>query len=126
MKIRSYEKTDFDRIRSFHSEAKYGWEFPNPEDKLILVKECLLDEDGIVRMAAFGRLQVNAYLLVDGKWKTPAQRFEAIEILEFAMITEAKMYGLDQVTGQVDPRFGKRLKLLGWEKSVGETFHKEF
>jgi len=126
MKIRSYTNKDFDRIRQFHAEAKFGWEFPNPDDKRVLIKECLVDEDGTVRLAAFGRLQVNAFLLVDGTWRTPEERLEAIEILEFAMIEKAKILGLDQATAQVDPRFGQRLKMFGWDKSIGETWHKEF
>jgi hypothetical protein len=132
MKIRTYQKADFDRVRSFGSEAKYGFEFPNPEDRRVVIKECLTDDEGIVRMAAFGRLQANAYLLVDGTWKSPEERLEAIEILEFAMVEKAKVLniidgkGLDQATAQVDPRFGQRLKALGWDKSIGETWHKEF
>jgi hypothetical protein len=126
MKIRTYQKADFDRVRSFGSEAKYGFEFPNPEDARVVIKECLLDESGAVRMAAFGRLQANAYLLVDGTWKSPEERLEAIEILEFAMVEKAKLLGLDQATAQVDPRFGQRLKAFGWDKSIGETWHKEF
>jgi len=126
MKIRSYTGKDFDRIRQFHSEAKFGFEMCDPSDVRVLIRECLVDDEGIVRMAAFGRAQVNAYLLVDGTWKTPEERLEAIEILEFAMIEKAKALGLDQATAQVDPRFGQRLKMFGWDKSIGETWHKEF
>jgi len=126
MKIRTYKKSDFDRIRQFISEGKFGFEFPNPEDPCVRIKECLVDDDGNVRLAAFGRLQANAFLLVDGTWKTPEERLEAIEILEFAMIEKAKLIGLDQATAQVEPRFGQRLKMFGWEKSIGETWHKEF
>jgi hypothetical protein len=126
MKIRTYQKADFDRVRSFGSEAKYGFEFPNPEDCRVVIKECLLDESGTVRMAAFGRLQANAYLLVDGTWKSPEERLEAIEILEFAMVEKAKLLGLDQATAQVDPRFGKRLEAFGWHQGIGTTFSKEF
>jgi len=126
MKLRTYQTSDFDRIRQFFSEGKFGWEFPNPEDPRVVIKKCLLDSDGTVRMAAFGRLQANAYLLTDGTWKTPEERLEAIEILEFAMIEEARILGLDQATAQVDPRFGKRLELFGWQKSIGETWHKGF
>jgi len=126
MKIRTYTAKDFDRIRRFHSEAKSGWEFPNPDDPRVLIKECIVDDDGVVRFAAFGRLQANAYLLTDGTWKTPEERLAAIEILEFAMVEKAKAAGLDQATAQVDPRFGQRLKCFGWDKSLGETWHKEF
>jgi len=126
MKIRAYEKKDVVRIKQFASEAKYGFELPDPDDVHALIKECLLDDEGVVRLAAFGRLQANAFLLVDGTWVTPEERLEAIEIMEFAMIEKAKLLGLDQATAQVEPRFGQRLKMLGWEKSFGETWHKDF
>lgn len=126
MKIREYSGKDFDRIRQFHSEAKFGFEMPNPDSALVRIRKCLVDETGIVRMAAFGRLQANAYLLIDGSWKSPEERLEAIEILEFAMIQEAKILGLDQATAQVEPRFGQRLRAFGWEKSIGETWSKTF
>lgn len=126
MRIRGYTKKDFDRIRQFHSEAKFGWEFPNPADPRVKIAECLVDDDGTVRMAAFGRIQANAFLLVDSTWHTPEERLEAIQILEFAMIEKAKALGLDQATAQVEPRFGQRLKEFGWDKSIGETWHKEF
>jgi len=126
MKIREYGPSDFARIQRFVSEAKFGFEFPNPEDARVIIKKCLVDDDGIVRLAAFGRLQLNAYLLVDGAWTTPEERLEAIQILEFAMVEEAKIKGLDQATAQVAPRFGQRLKEFGWNKSIGETWHRNF
>jgi hypothetical protein len=46
--------------------------------------------------------------------------------LQFAMIDHARIAGLDQVTAQVTPRFGRRLKSFGWEKSLGETWHRGF
>ena len=126
MKIRDYQGKDFDRIWRFHSEAKFDFQMPDLNNNLVKIRKCLIDEVGIVRMAAFGRLQANAYLLIDGTWKSPEERLEAIAILEFAMIQEAKILGLDQATAQVEPRFGQRLKNFGWNKSLGETWHKEF
>jgi len=125
MRIRQYEKADLELLRKFHSEGKFGFEFPDPEEKQVIIKKCLVD-GGKVRMAAFGRLQANAYLLVDGEWKTPAERFEAIQILEAAMIEQAKILGIDQATAQVTLKFGSRLELLGWHQGIGATFSKEF
>jgi len=125
MKIRQYEKGDLELLRKFHSEAKFDFEFPDPEEKQVIIKKCLTHR-GKVRMAAFGRLQANAYLLIDGTWKTPAERFEAIQILEAAMIEQAKILGIDQATAQVTPKFGSRLELLGWHQGIGVTFSKNF
>jgi hypothetical protein len=125
MKIREYKDSDLELLRKFHSEAKFDFEFPDPSESQVVIKQCLVD-GGKVRMAAFGRLQACAYLLVDGEWKTPEERLEGIKILEFAMIQKAKILGLDQATAQVEPRFGKRLQALGWHQGIGVTFSKEF
>lgn len=125
MKIRTYTEKDLARIKKFYSEAKHDFEMPDPEHTGFVIRECL-EEDGVVRLAAFGRAQLNAFLLVDGKWKSPNERLEAIQILEYAMIEKAKILGFDQTTAQVNPRFGQRLKEFGWAKSLGETWHKEF
>lgn len=126
MRIREYTKQDLDRATELHRRGKHEFELPDPEDPHVVVKKCLVDERGIVRLVAFGRVQANAYLLVDGAWKSPQERLEAIEILEYAMVEQARIAGLDQVTAQVDPRFGRRLQQLGWERSIGVTYHREF
>lgn len=124
--IRAYTESDLDRVVELHRRGKHDFELPDLGDAHVVVKKCLVDEDGKVRLAAFGRVQVNAYLLVDGAWKDPQQRLEAIEILEFAMVEQARIAGFDQVTAQVDPRFGRRLQMLGWQRSIGVTYHREF
>lgn len=126
MRVRTYTEKDFARIQKFHSEAKHGFELPDPEHPCVLIRECIVDDRGVVRLAGFARLQANAYLLVDGKWKTPAERLEAIQILEYVMIEKGRVMGLDQVTAQVTPRFGKRLEDMGWSKGIGTTYSKEF
>lgn len=125
MRIREYSPADLDQLKKFHSEGKFDFILPDPEEPQIVIRKCF-EEGGKVRMAAFGRAQLNAYLLVDGEWKTPAERLEAIQILEFAMIDRAKALGFDQATAQVTPKFAKRLKDFGWEQSSGETWHKDF
>lgn len=126
MHIRSYTEADLERVTELHRCGKHEFELPDLADTRMIVKKCLVDEAGTVRLAAFGRVQVNAYLLVDGTWKSPQERLEAIEILEFAMVDQARIAGFDQVTAQVDPRFGRRLQMLGWQRSIGVTYHREF
>jgi hypothetical protein len=124
MRIREYSDADLARIKLLHS--KHAFELPDPADARVVIRKCVVDEKGIVRLAAFGRAQLNAYLFIDDEWRTPEERLEAIEILETAMIEQARILGFDQTTAQVEPRFGQRLKNFGWGKSPGETWHKEF
>lgn len=126
MHIRAYTEKDLDRVTELHRRGRHAFDLPDPEDPHIVVKKCFVDEHGAVRLAAFGRVQVNAYLLIDGTWKSPQERLEAIEILEFAMIEQAREKGFDQVTAQVEPRFGRRLQQLGWQRSIGVTYCREF
>lgn len=126
MKIREYDEKDLKRVVELYRQDKKEFALPDPADARVAVKKCLVDSRGRIRLVGFGRLQLNAYLLVDGKWKTPAERLEAIEILEFAMIQQAKTLGFDQATAQVEPPFGRRLRTLGWHESMGQTYSREF
>jgi hypothetical protein len=125
--IRKYKPEDLDRIKEIFARQKRAFDLPDLGNALVSMKQCYVDDETRkVVMAGFGRLQLNAYLVVDQTWRTPEERLEAIEMLEFAMIEEARAKGFDQVTAQVEPRFGRRLELLGWQRSIGCTWSKEF
>jgi len=125
MKIRTYTEADLDQIKKIYDQGLHGFDFPAIDERIV-VRRCFVDSKDRVRMAAFGRAQLNALLFVDSTWETPQERLEVIEVLEAAMIEEAQEKGFDQVTAQVSPRFGRRLKQLGWNPSFGETWHKLF
>lgn len=125
MKIREYDEKDLKRVVELYRQDKKEFALPDPADARVAVKKCLVDARGRIRLVGFGRVQLNAYLLIDGKWKSPAERLEAIEILEFAMIQQAKTLGFDQATAQVEPPFGRRLRTLGWHESMGTTYCKD-
>ena len=125
MKIRDLTEADFDRIREIYRERKYEFQLPDPKHPLVLIKKGLIDDEKLV-MAAFARLQLNAFLIVDGKWKTPIDRLEGVELIEEAMISAATAFGLDEGSIQVSKRFGQRLEALGWKQGLGVTYTREF
>lgn len=121
MRVRDYLASDFDRVKDIYLQRKYEFELPDLDHPLILSRKVLVDSEDIVRLAAFARLQVNAYLLVDGKWETPKMRLESMEKLQGAMIDRCKFFGVDEASAQVEPRFARRLKGLHWRPAPGVT-----
>lgn len=122
LRVREYAPTDLARIEELYKYSKKDFELPDLDgDPSVVIKQCLVDKDGIVRLAAWGRAQLNAFLLMDRRWATPAERLEAIEILQFAMIEKTYAMGFDEVTAEASGRFAKRLLDLGWERAAGMT-----
>lgn len=126
MIVENITERDFDRIKQIHLQRQYGFVLPEPSDPLIVIKKKLVDDDGVIGMAAFGRLLLNGFLFVDRSWKTPQVRLEGVELIEDAMIQAAMMLGHDEAIVQVDRRFGERLRRLGWKPGCGFTWTKEF
>jgi hypothetical protein len=126
MRVREYQEKDLARIEELYDKQKADFELPDPFDVRVIIRRCLVDDREKIQLVGFGRVQLNAYLLIDGAWRTPQERLEGIEILEASMIAEAKIKGFDEVTAQVSKRFGARLKDLGWAKSQGQTWHRKF
>lgn len=126
MRIRDYTEADLARLEEIYETHKEEFELPDPFDVRVVIRRCLVDQRNKARIIAFGRVQLNAYLLVDGKWKTPEERLQAIGLLEQTMIEDARAKGFDEVTAQVSRRFGERLKDLGWIKSPGVTWNRKF
>lgn len=119
--IRDFVADDLQRVREIFQQRKYNFELPDMDNPLILARKVSTDENGIVRLAAFARMQVNAYLLVDGAWETPGRRLDAIGPLQEAMTERCKYFGIDEASAQVSPRFGRRLKDFGWIFAPGAT-----
>lgn len=117
--IREYTAADLAAVKRLH---KGGFEFPDLTHPLVLVKKVLVDDADKVRMAAFGRLHINAMLFVDGRYKTPDERLAAIEELQKDMIAQAATFGLDIATTQAEGRFAERLRDMGWTRGFGEMF----
>lgn len=119
--IREYTSEDFEHIKRMNPNPAY--EFPDLMHPLMLVRKCVIDEEGKPRLAAFGRLHINALLFVDHAWKTPADRLAALMELQTAMMDDARAKGLDIATTQVEGRFAERLAQLGWIRGFGDIYY---
>lgn len=122
--IRDFVADDLQRVREISEQRKYNFALPDMDNPLILARKVSTDENGIVRLAAFARMQVNAYLLVDGAWETPGRRLDAIGPLQEAMTERCKYFGIDEASAQVSPRFAQRLANFGWKPALGNTVYK--
>lgn len=118
-RIREYTEADFAAVKRLHAG---GFEFPDLKHPLVLVKKVLVDDNERLRMAAFGRLHINAMLFVDRTYLTPDERLAAIAELQKDMIAQAATFGLDIATTQAEGRFAERLRDMGWTRGFGEMF----
>lgn len=118
--IRQYKPEDLEAIKRMHSGE---YPIPDFEHPLVILKKCLVDENDIPRMAAIGRLHLDATLFVDHSWRTPEERLEALKRLHNAMFEEAGTKGVDIVIAQAEGRFADRLKDLGWTRGPGELYY---
>lgn len=118
--IREYKPQDLAAIKRMH-QGKF--ELPDFEHPLVIVKKCVVDDRDVPRLAAFGRLHVDAMLFVDHAYRTPTERFEELKELHAAMFQEAGEKGLDVATAQMEGRFAERMKALGWIRGSGDLYY---
>lgn len=122
MSVREYTFSDLRSIEGLHSNPAY--QMPNLEHPLMVIRKVMTDEEDRPRMAAFGRIHINALLFVDHSWKTPAERLEKLKELQLEMMDEARKMKLDIATTQTEGRFAKRLMdELGWIRGFGEIYY---
>lgn len=120
--IRTFTPEDLAAIERLHTNPAY--KMPNLEHPLMLIRKVTVDDQDRPRMAAFGRLHINALLFVDHSWKTPAFRMRRLKELQAEMLEEARALKLDIATTQAEGRFAERLKdELGWLRGWGEIFY---
>jgi hypothetical protein len=127
MRIREWASDDLDQLKAIHRMNGYGFELPNIEHPLVLVKKVLADENNVARMVALGRLHINAMLFVDPHWNTPEYRFNAIVALQEEMLRDAGEKGLDIATTQADGRFAERLTMqpFNWTRGWGTMMYRD-
>ena len=121
MRIREYTPADLETIEKLHNG---GFELPDFSHPLVIARKVLVDDDERVRMAAFGRLHVNAMLFVDKTYKSPAERLEAVNELQKELLARGRALGLDITTTQAEGRFAERLEDMGWVKGFGQMFYR--
>lgn len=124
--IRDYRGSDHEQVQDIFRQRRYEFQLPDLASPLILVRKVIADDHDVARMAAFAKLQANAYLLVDSTWKTPIERLAAIQGLQDAMIERCQFFGIDEASAQVGYRFGRRLEdKFGWKAALGKTMYRE-
>ena len=123
MAIREYQEKDLEALRAIH--ARQGFEYPPPDlsnplflTKIVLAETSPENEAEKIVGAALLRLTAEAYLLLDPKWGTPRERWQALLTLHAAAERDAWHRGLEDVHAWLPPgldkKFGKRIERLGW------------
>jgi hypothetical protein len=126
MEIRAYRESDFERIREIHRKQGFDYPMPDLSDPVFAVG-CVA-EDGVAQVAAFLKIQAEAYLFMDPEYATPRERWKALLQVHEATRRQATDLGLSEVqiwippemakktsTGR-DSAFVRKLQRLGWGK----------
>lgn len=119
--IRVYQEEDLAAVERLHTNP--AWKMPALDNPWMLIRRVVVDEHNRPRMAAFGRIHINALLFVDHEWKTPAERLAHLKELQEDMFTEARRLKLDIATTQAEGRFAERLEELGWIRGWGDLYY---
>jgi hypothetical protein len=121
--IREYKEQDLGALRAIHARQGFEYALPDLNNPLFLTKIVLAEtspenQPGKIVGAALLRLTAEAYLLLDPKWGTPRERWQALLTLHAAAERDAWRRGLEDVHAWLPPglekKFGKRIERLGW------------
>lgn len=119
MRLRALTTSDSQRLRQLFAEQ--GFEYDLPDVRMLVAAQGIEDDSGLVQ-AVLARPTVELYFLGDGKWKTPAQRFEALRILHESMRRDLAAKGFSDAHVWIPPQkksFVRRLmKTFGWTLPV--------
>lgn len=115
--IRDYRPEDLGAVKALHEASGIDYRMPDLASPLFLVKK-VREVDGVVVGALALRIEAETYLWCSGG---PQDKMDAMLELQPAMLDEAWTKGLDNVVcwipREVEARFEKRLKQMGWEPS---------
>ncbi len=130
MRIREYQESDLDALRTIHAEQGFDYALPDLKQPLFVTKLVLSKKDSgsegeAILGAAFLRLTAEAYLLLDPHAGTPRDRWQALLTLHAAAERDAWRRGLEDVHAWLPPglakKFGKRIERLGWVRDDAWT-----
>jgi hypothetical protein len=123
MLVRPCTDADLESLRAMHAAQGFGYELPDLNNPLFLVRAVVEDQAGSKqgpRMAALLRLTAEAYLLADPRDGTPRQRWQWLLALHEAVRSAAAARGLADVQAFLPPpvarAFGRRMEKLGWRR----------
>lgn len=117
--IRAYRDSDYPYLKEMFKSQNFTYDFPEQFDGLNFpVKQVLVDDNDIPRMAIVARQTVELYMLQDKSWMTPAWRlFNLCKIQEETRkrLVEKGYTDAHVFLPPVIKRFGDRLRdILGW------------
>lgn len=113
--IRDYTPEDGYELRKVHENSGLSYQFPNLDNPLFFVKK-VLEVEGRAHSALVLKGCAESYLLLGNG--EPRARFDAMGMLQDAVLKEAWAKGLDEIHACVPEKvkFDKRLKQLGWSR----------
>ncbi|MBU6231681.1 hypothetical protein KGP36_03350 [Patescibacteria group bacterium] len=115
MKVREYKESDLDRLKELYHNSGFDYYLPGMNE--FFSKRVVDSPDGIA-MAAFLKLNAEAYLICDPKWRNPAWRMEALRQLESVCredaVEKGAMEAVSFIPPQLNKTFGRRLSKMGW------------
>lgn len=125
MIIREYVESDLKVLEGLHEKSGFEYSLPAPTSEKFFFRGVVEDDSGIA-MAAFLRLNAEAFLLCNADWRTPAWRYEAFRQLSGVGAEAARKAGAWDINAFLPPKigkqFGKRLNRMGWSSYKGEEW----
>ena len=116
IRLREWTPEDDADLRAIHAAQGLGYEFPQLETPLFVVKLVAVDENGKVRGAVFARLTAEIFCIID-----PTMEKKQAAFREGMAATERLLFlkGLDDVHAFVPPKMngmGKVLESYGFQR----------
>jgi hypothetical protein len=124
--VRDFTLADLPRVKELHERMGLDYRLPDLESPLFIIRK-VVEVDGEIVAITAARVEAELYLFVDHEVADPEQRWEALKILNKAVLDEAYWEkGLNNVVlwcpVEIEKSFGKRLKELGFSRDR-EGFH---
>jgi len=110
-----------DQIAKLHEESGFNYTMPNVLTPLFPIRRVVYGERGELVAAAFVKVEAEVYLIMDHNYGTPAERWEAVQLINADLKANAARIGFDSLYCVLPPEiaksFGARLVELGWERT---------
>lgn len=125
MFLRNYQESDKIALESLFKSHNFDYTLPEANGDDILCA-LVLEEDGQIRAAAILRLEVNCFLLLDHKWGTPQERWEALQVIHEMARQKAENAGINEANcwppPEIEKSFSDRLEALGWRQNLWNSY----
>lgn len=127
MELRDFRDEDSEWLKRMHHEQGYDYSLPSLSDpRLWIVRKVLADDNGKPVQAVLGRLTSEAYFLESPSDASPTVRFRRFLLMHNAAIEAGRAAGVDSVhiwlPKEIEGKFGKQLKRLGWKNYLWPSY----